>query len=41
MKSNCLSVIDCAKVVEGLRGCFFNDPDGNILELMQGYQDQF
>ncbi len=34
-------IIDCAAVVEGLRICFFNDPDGNRLELMQGYQDQF
>ena len=33
--------IDCSSVVEGLRVCFFNDPDGNRLELMQGYQDQF
>jgi len=34
-------IIDCASVVEGLRICFFNDPDGNRLELMQGYKDQF
>jgi glyoxylase I family protein len=34
-------IIDCASAVEGLRICFFNDPDGNRLELMQGYQDQF
>jgi len=33
--------IDCSGVVEGLRVCFFNDPDGNRLELMQGYKDQF
>ena len=34
-------IIDCSSVVEGLRVCFFNDPDGNRVELMQGYQDQF
>jgi len=34
-------IIDCSGVVEGLRVCFFNDPDGNRLELMQGYKDQF
>lgn len=34
-------IIDCAHVVEGMRICFFDDPDGNRLELMQGYADQF
>jgi glyoxylase I family protein len=34
-------IIDCSSVVSGLRVCFFNDPDGNRIELMQGYQDQF
>ncbi len=34
-------VIDCSHVVEGLRVCFFNDRDGNRIELMQGYKDQF
>jgi glyoxylase I family protein len=34
-------IIDCASVAEGLRICFFNDPDGNRLEFMQGYKDQF
>ena len=34
-------IVDCAAVVPGLRVSFFNDPDGNRLELMQGYQDQF
>ena len=33
-------IIDCAAAVPGLRVCFFNDPDGNQLELMQGYRDQ-
>ncbi len=34
-------IIDCSDVVEGLRVCFFDDPEGNRLELMQGYTDQF
>ena len=34
-------IIDCSSVVEGLRVCFFNDPEGNRVELMEGYQDQF
>lgn len=34
-------IIDCSGLVKGLRVCFFNDPDGNRLELMQGWQDQF
>jgi len=34
-------IIDCSHVLEGMRVCFFNDPDGNRLELMQGYGDQF
>ena len=34
-------IIDCSAVVPGMRVCFFNDPDGNRLELMQGYKDQF
>lgn len=33
-------IADCGHVVEGLRVCFFNDPEGNRLELMQGYQDE-
>ncbi len=34
-------IIDCSNVVEGLRVCFFDDPEGNRIELMQGYADQF
>ena len=34
-------IIDCSSIVQGMRVCFFNDPEGNRLELMQGYQDQF
>lgn len=33
-------IIDCSSTVPGLRVCFFKDPDGNLLELMQGYRDQ-
>ncbi|MEI6211004.1 MAG: VOC family protein [bacterium] len=33
-------IIDCSSIVNGLRICFFNDPDGNRVELMQGFQDQ-
>jgi len=32
-------VIDCSSMLDGLRVCFFNDPEGNVLELMQGYRD--
>ena len=34
-------IIDCSGLVEGLRVCFFDDPEGNRLELMQGYKDPF
>lgn len=34
-------IIDCSKILAGMRVCFFDDPDGNRLELMQGYKDQF
>ena len=34
-------IIDCSAIItKGARCCFFNDPDGNRLELMQGYQDE-
>ena len=32
-------VIDCSGIVPGWRVCFFNDPEGNRLELIEGYQD--
>ena len=32
-------VIDCSDIVAGMRVCFFNDPEGNRLELIEGYQD--
>ena len=31
-------IIDCSTAVEGLRVCFFSDPDGNRVELMQGFK---
>lgn len=34
------NIIDCSAIVPGLRVCFFSDPDGNRVELMQGYRDQ-
>jgi glyoxylase I family protein len=34
-------IIDCAWVTPGMRVCFFHDPDGNRIELVQGYVDQF
>jgi len=33
------ALIDCAELVPGLRVCFLKDPEGNVLELMQGFQD--
>ena len=35
-------IIDCSTIIQqGARCCFFHDPDGNRLELMQGYKDEF
>lgn len=34
------AIIDCGAIVPGMRVCFFNDPEGNRLEVMQGYQDE-
>jgi glyoxylase I family protein len=31
---------DCSHVFPGLRIVFFRDPEGNILELMEGYKDE-
>jgi glyoxylase I family protein len=33
-------VADCSAIVPGMRVCFFQDPDGNRVELMQGYRDE-
>ena len=32
-------VVDCSDQVPGLRVCFLKDPEGNILELMEGWHD--
>jgi len=32
-------IIDCSAFIAGLRICFFQDPDGNRVELMEGYKD--
>ena len=34
------NIIDCSAMVPGLRICFFDDPDGNRLELIQGWSDE-
>ncbi len=33
-------IIDCNDLVAGMRVVFFNDPEGNRLELMEGYCDE-
>jgi glyoxylase I family protein len=33
-------IIDCSDTVPGLRICFFRDPEGNIIELMEGWRDE-
>ena len=33
-------IIDCSHVIPGCRIVFFRDPEGNILELMEGYADK-
>ena len=32
-------IIDAGNVIPGCRICFFRDPEGNIVELMEGYHD--
>ncbi len=32
-------VIDCGEEVPGLKICFFNDPEGNRIELLEGWRD--
>lgn len=34
------NIIDCSAVLSGMRVCFFNDPDGNRIEIMEGYADE-
>lgn len=33
-------IMELPHLAPGLRICFFKDPDGNILELMEGWQDE-
>lgn len=33
-------IADCSSVVSGLKVTFFHDPEGNRIELMQGWQDE-
>ena len=33
-------IIDCSGLQEGMKVCFFNDPEGNRVELIQGFSDQ-
>jgi glyoxylase I family protein len=33
-------VIDLGQVIPGFRIVFFRDPEGNIIELMEGYRDE-
>jgi glyoxylase I family protein len=33
-------IIDVGHIVPGFRIVFFRDPEGNILELMEGYRDE-
>ena len=34
-------IIDYSHVIPGFRICFFSDPEGNRIEIMEGYKDQF
>ena len=34
-------ILDCSKHLPGMRVCFFDDLEGNKIELMEGYKDQF
>jgi glyoxylase I family protein len=34
------AIIDCKHVTPELRIVFFRDPEGNIIELMEGYRDE-
>lgn len=33
-------IIDCSGILPGMRVCFFRDPEGNILEMMEGWKDE-
>ena len=34
------AIIDCSNIHPGMRVCFFDDREGNRMELMQGYADE-
>lgn len=34
------NIIDCSNVTPGMRIVFFRDPDGNSVELMEGWKDE-
>ncbi|OPZ20126.1 MAG: putative lyase [candidate division BRC1 bacterium ADurb.BinA364] len=33
-------IVDCSRFQPGMRVCFLEDPEGNVVELMEGYADQ-
>jgi glyoxylase I family protein len=33
-------IIDCSAVTPGLMVCFLKDPEGNVIELMEGWEDE-
>ncbi len=33
-------IIDCDHMAKGLRICFFKDPEGNMIELMEGWTEE-
>lgn len=33
-------IIDCSSILAGFRVCFFDDPEGNRIEILQGYEDE-
>jgi glyoxylase I family protein len=33
-------IIDCSSITPGMRVCFFEDPEGNTLELMEQWADE-
>jgi glyoxylase I family protein len=34
-------IIDMSELIPGCRIVFFCDPEGNIIELMEGYRDEY
>ena len=33
-------IIDCSHISPNMKACFFKDPDGNIIELMENWADE-